>query len=36
MRRLNLFVVLALVLVVPLSAENWPNWRGPPSTGVSK
>ena len=35
MRRSGLFVVLALSLIAPLSAENWPNWRGPASTGVS-
>jgi outer membrane protein assembly factor BamB len=35
MRRLSLFAVLALGSIVPLSAENWPNWRGPASTGVS-
>ena len=35
MRRLSLFVVLAAVLAAPVSAENWPNWRGPASTGVS-
>ena len=36
MRRSSLFVLLVLGLLAPLSAENWPNWRGPTSTGVSK
>jgi len=36
MRRSSLSVVLALGLIAPMSAENWPNWRGPASTGVSK
>jgi outer membrane protein assembly factor BamB len=36
MRRSNLFVMLILGFLTPLSAENWPNWRGPASTGVSK
>ncbi|HZI50316.1 MAG TPA: PQQ-binding-like beta-propeller repeat protein [Terriglobia bacterium] len=35
MRRLSLLLALALAAVAPLSAENWPNWRGPASTGVS-
>jgi outer membrane protein assembly factor BamB len=35
MRRLCLCIVLTMALIVPLSAENWPNWRGPASTGVS-
>ena len=35
MRRLSLFAVLVVGSIVPLSAENWPNWRGPASTGVS-
>jgi len=35
MRRLSLCVALILALIAPLSAQNWPNWRGPASTGVS-
>ena len=35
MRRLSLCLALVLASIVPLSAENWPNWRGPASTGVS-
>lgn len=35
MRRLNLCVLLCLSLTIAVSAENWPNWRGPTSTGTS-
>src|SRR5262245_55288133 len=35
MRRLSLCGALILGLIGTLSAENWPNWRGPASTGVS-
>jgi outer membrane protein assembly factor BamB len=35
MRRLSLCLALILGLIAPLSAENWPNWRGPAATGVS-
>ena len=35
MRRFSLFSVLLLGSIATLSAENWPNWRGPASTGVS-
>jgi hypothetical protein len=35
MRRFNLFSVLLLGSMTTLTAENWPNWRGPSSTGVS-
>ena len=35
MRRSSLSLVLVLGSLLPLSAENWPNWRGPTSTGVS-
>ena len=35
MRRLSLYAVLTIGLISPLAAENWPNWRGPASTGVS-
>jgi len=34
-RRTCLFVLLTLSLTGALSAENWPNWRGPTSTGTS-
>lgn len=32
---MKLFAVLAVLLVVALRAENWPQWRGPLGTGVS-
>jgi outer membrane protein assembly factor BamB len=35
MRRLGLYVLLTLSLTTAVSAENWPNWRGPTSTGIS-
>jgi outer membrane protein assembly factor BamB len=35
MRRISLCVILTLSLTTAISAENWPNWRGPTSTGVS-
>ena len=35
MRRANLILMLVLGLCSSFSAENWPNWRGPASTGVS-
>lgn len=35
MRRMSLVIALALIASVSVSAENWPNWRGPASTGVS-
>jgi outer membrane protein assembly factor BamB len=35
MRRLSLCVLLTLSLTTAISAENWPNWRGPTSTGTS-
>jgi outer membrane protein assembly factor BamB len=35
MRRLSLCVFLSLGLTTAVSAENWPNWRGPTSTGIS-
>jgi outer membrane protein assembly factor BamB len=35
MSRLGLCLVLTLSLTGVLSAENWPNWRGPSSTGAS-
>jgi len=35
MRRISLCVLLTLSLATVVSAENWPNWRGPTSTGTS-
>jgi outer membrane protein assembly factor BamB len=35
MRRLSLCALLTLSLTSAVSAENWPNWRGPTSTGIS-
>jgi outer membrane protein assembly factor BamB len=29
-------LTLAVILSIPLVAENWPNWRGPASNGISK
>lgn len=29
-------IAIALLLSLPLIAENWPNWRGPSSNGISK
>jgi outer membrane protein assembly factor BamB len=29
-------ITLAVILSIPLVAENWPNWRGPSSNGISK
>ena len=29
-------IALALILSLPLVAENWPNWRGPTSDGISR
>ena len=28
-------VVMILMALTPLRAENWPHWRGPAATGVS-
>ena len=33
--RTSTLLVFLLILAVPASAENWPHWRGPASTGVS-
>lgn len=33
--RLSAVCLLALVTAAPLSAENWPSWRGPHSNGIS-
>jgi outer membrane protein assembly factor BamB len=35
MRRTSLCVLLLLSVATTVAAENWPNWRGPASTGVS-
>jgi len=35
MRRFCLFVLLIGSLTGVLSAENWPNWRAPTSTGTT-
>jgi outer membrane protein assembly factor BamB len=35
MRRLSLSIVLAVVFLSPVLAENWPGWRGPTGQGQS-
>ena len=35
LKRATLTVVFALCTIVALSADNWPQWRGPHHTGVS-
>jgi outer membrane protein assembly factor BamB len=36
MRRLFLFALVALAFSPALVAENWPQWRGPHGTGISR
>jgi outer membrane protein assembly factor BamB len=35
MLRLRLAVIFAIALTITVHAENWPNWRGPSSSGVT-